>query len=720
MLGGENRLLGQTFRINRVFAEQGLSLWKHLAISVCASFILTSCSLFDMQKDPAPLPAPKAKPELTKAEPVALEQDSEGGLNTAEVFKGSGRFTNEPVSKQITRLGKDTISLNLVNVDIREAVDLVIGETMKENYVIDPEVSGTITIRSARPLTSQQLIPTLESVLELNGAAVRQEGDIHKIVPLEEAGGSFAPPKPVNGSGGYGLYLFPVNYVSAEELAGVLNSIRKGTEGNLRMDKARNILMFNGSGQEAAELAELIATFDLDWLAGMSFALVPLTVTDPATVITELEEVFQLDKGPLSGVVRFVEIERLQAVLVISKQPEYVDRARLWIKRLDRGGKGEGRQLFVYQVENARAADLAGILSQVFGDSGGDSTDDAAPPVNDVSTVAPGLEETTLSSELGTTKKASSETTSTASASSISLSKGGSAVRIIPDEKNNSLVILATAIEFQMIETALKRLDVVPVQVLIEATIAEVTLTDELSYGLQWFLQDGDFSGTFSSLSTGAISQAFPGFSYFVNSTDVKVVLNALDQVTDVKVISSPQLMVLDNQTARLQVGDQVPIATQSSVSTTDSSSPIVNSIEFKDTGIILDVTPRVSGSGLVVLDVKQEVSDVVSTTTSSIDSPTIQQRQIESSVAVTDGQTIALGGLIKDQETEGSTGLPILGDIPLLGNLFKTSSDRTVRTELLVLITPRVVRSSEDARKVTDELRSRLKKLGPLEEKIR
>ena len=216
------------------------------------------------------------------------------------------------------------------------------------------------------------------------------------------------------------------------------------------------------------------------------------------------------------------------------------------------------------------------------------------------------------------------------------------------------------------------------------------------------------------------MASSFPGFNFLVDSGDAQVVLNALSEVTDVNVISSPQLMVLDNQSARLQVGDQVPVATQSAVSTnTDTLDTVVNSIELVDTGVILEVTPRVNASGLVSLDVVQEVSDAISTTTSDIDSPTIQQRRVESTVAVQSGQTVALGGLIRERDEESVLGIPILSDIPILGNLFKTTSQLSNRTELLILITPRVVRDQAEARAVTDELRQRLTTLKSVEDFI-
>jgi general secretion pathway protein D len=291
-------------------------------------------------------------------------------------------------------------------------------------------------------------------------------------------------------------------------------------------------------------------------------------------------------------------------------------------------------------------------------------------------------------------------------------------IQIVPDLRNNALVISASPEEYRQIESALRQLDVTPMQVMIEATIAEVTLTDQLRYGLQWFFHTGDSNFTFSPLSTGAVAPIFPGFNYALTSANAQVILNALTQITDVKVISSPQLMVLNNETARLQIGDEVPIITQQ-VQSTEALAPVVNSIEYRDTGVILNVSPRVNAGGLVVLDIVQEVSDVVTTTTSTLDTPTIQQRQIKSTVAVQSGESVALGGLIRDGSTKGVTGLPIVSEIPVLGNLFKNTTDTQRRTELLVLITPRVAASRQDSREITEELRSRVRALAPLEYRI-
>jgi general secretion pathway protein D len=307
----------------------------------------------------------------------------------------------------------------------------------------------------------------------------------------------------------------------------------------------------------------------------------------------------------------------------------------------------------------------------------------------------------------------------------------GREIRIIANDATNALIILATAADYRMIEAALKKLDIVPLQVLIEATIAEVTLTDELKYGLQWFFKTGNLSfnlteGTESGVAQSFASSTIPSaFSFLFSTTNIQAAINALEKVTDVNVISSPQLMVLDNQTATLQVGDQVPFATQSAVNLDNidpndpNTSTITTSNQLIDTGIILKVTPRVNKGGLVIMEIEQEVSDAIGTTSSGIDSPTIQQRKITSTIAIQSGETVALGGLIKDKKDNSKSGLPVLSQVPVLGALFGTTSNTDTRTELLILITPRVVRNLHEARAVTDELRKRLRAVIPLGKKI-
>ncbi|MCH8001894.1 MAG: type II secretion system secretin GspD [Proteobacteria bacterium] len=701
-----------------------------------------------------PSTAPEAQAVEAPAPAGALDDlsplsSNAGALVAPEIYRGTGVLARRPARRasDIAIESDGRVTLNFANADIREVVDVVLGETLGVSYIIDPKVQGQVTARTSRPIPRAAVIPALENILAMNGAALTLDDGIYKVVTLQQAATSLTTPvvAPTRAdlARGFAIHVIPLRFAAAQAMADILKPF-VGPGRVLRVDAARNLLIFAGTGTEAADLLDMVTVFDVDWMAGMSFALFPVQVADAKSLVADLETVFLEGDSPLVGVVRFVPIERLNAVLVISSQPAYLERAETWIDRLDRGAEGTGRRIFVYHVQNSRAADLAEVLTRIF-ETEISERRRAAPEL------APGLSPVSIAPSEPAPRRAQAaadqgqagapqagapqsgvpptpvETVSAARPAggrrndlgSIATIQESGNIRIIADEKNNALVILATSAEYRMIEATLKRLDITPLQVLIEVTIAEVTLDDDLKYGLQWFFEQGDSSITFSTLSTGAVASAFPGFSYFFNGNDARVVLNALTKITDVRVISSPQLMVLDNQSARLQVGDQVPIATQSAVSITDPDAPIVNTIQFRDTGVILEVTPRVNASGLVVLDVFQEVSDVISTTTSAIDSPTIQQRSIQSTVAVQSGDTIALGGLIRDREEDAVSGIPILSSIPILGNLFKTTQKIVRRTELLVLITPRVVRDRREALDVTQELRRRLSTLGPLEKRI-
>lgn len=702
---------------------------------------------------PSPAPSIDTSPRVvttpdpgTFAKATLVPDDPTGGrteLTGPEFYRGTGELTGPgPAGGEAAIAdGGGQVTLNFVNAEVREVIDVVLGETLGVNYIIDPAVQGMITVRTSQPLPRSAVIPTLSDILAMNGAAITLEEGVYRIVPRAAAGGGLSAPIIAPAirelAQGFGVNILPLNYASAEELSEIMQPFV--TPGSLRVDKTRNLLLFVGSATEARDLEDMVNVFDVDWMAGMSFALIPSQVAPAEDLVTELESVFAQDEqGATSGVIRFLPIERLNAVLVISTQPIYLERARLWVERLDRGGQSAGRQIFVYYVENGRAVDLAETLGQIF---------DVAPPPRDAR-FAPGLAPGLLPTELSSRDVVPDLAGEAAAASDVEIGPGSvlsapavsaptlvevgvgraiareitsdSGVRIIADESSNAILVLATLAEYEMIEATLKRLDLVPLQVLIEATIAEVTLNDDLRYGLNWFFEHGDVTAAFSSFASGGANQIFPGFSFLLDSSEATVVLNALTEITDVNVISSPQLMVLDNESARLQVGDEVPVATQAAVSVTDADAPVVNSIELVDTGVVLEVTPRVNPGGLVRLEITQEVSTPVRTITSDIDSPTIQQRRVESTVVVQNGETVALGGLIIDNQTQSVSGVPALSAIPLLGNLFKTTSESVVRTELLILITPRVVRNVGEARAVTDELRRRLTTVTPLENKIR
>jgi general secretion pathway protein D len=456
--------------------------------------------------------------------------------------------------------------------------------------------------------------------------------------------------------------------------------------------------------------------------------------------VDELKAVFASDKdGPLKGRVRFIANTRLGAILVVTSQPGYLPRAQSWIRKLDAKASGSERQLHVYQVQNRPVGELATVLQSMFSTemkvvrptrsvsprstqvsltgaaakaAGAGGTMPYQDPVSQNGFARgsnAGSDLQGLARSLNNEPDASAADPMDGSPSSTG-PVGEPPLKIVADETKNSLLIMANDRDYQRVLRVIQGLDVVASQVLIEAVIAEVTLNDKLQYGVQWQLsRNGTPTASFSNALTGGVAAAFPGFNYAVNAANIASTLSALNALTHVNVISTPSLMVLDNKTARLQIGDQVPITTQTATSTVTANTAIVNSITMQDTGVILSVTPRINESGRVQLEIEQEVSAVVKTTTSNIDSPTIQQRRVKTTVVVNDGEVLALGGMIQEQATKTSSQVPLLGDLPGFGAAFSYRNNDVQKTELVILITPRVVRDGTESRLVTEEYRRKM-----------
>jgi len=630
-------------------------------------------------------------------------------LPPAEIFSGTGTVAPRTVRTHRPPVRSNEpadITLNFLNADVKDVAKAVLGDYLHLNYEIGADVKGTVTIQTSQPLTKSQVLPVLEQILRLNGMVIVQSHDIYKVVPVTEVShqiGALAPARSHNEPVGYGIEIVPVKFIAAADLEKLLEPLAPA-QGIVHVDTARNVLIIEGTEEERQTLLDDIAMFDTDWLAGMSFAIYAPIYVDATELTRELGQVLGGLNSPVASVVKLVPISRLNAILAISPQPLYLEQLKAWVARLDRPGQGSDRRIFVYHVQNGRAVDLAATLTKVFGGK----PSPGQPP-------QPGVPE--QYPPPGTPPPASAPSASAPQPEEPVSSPAASGVTITADETNNAILILATPQEYRSIETEMKDLDSTPLQVFLEAAIAEVTLTNDTKYGLQYFYQPNTSNQlVLTDTASAAIASVLPGFSYaFSNGSNIKVILSALADKTHVEVISSPKLLVLNNQTANLQVGDRVPIVTQQAVSTVTTGAPVVNSVQYEDTGVILKLTPRVNRGGTVLLDITQEVSDVSPTTSSGIDSPTIHQRKINSSVSVQDGETIALGGLILDNRTREISGIPFLQDIPVLGNLFRTTHKNDTKTELMVLITPHVISSVSTARAITEELRHKLPSVQPL-----
>ncbi|GAN79401.1 type II secretion system secretin GspD [Acidocella aminolytica] len=617
--------------------------------------------------------------------------------------------------------GQGNISFNFADTDIRTVVAEILGNILHVNYTIDPGVSGTVTLHTVTPLTLNQVLPTLQTLLAQNNAVLVHTDGLYRVMPASDSGGAAAQTQVIH-----------LRYASATQLAAVLQPyVAKG--GKLAADPNSNAIVIQGDPETRAALAGLVSAFDVDALAGQSYELFPVSSGDAK----EFASAFTTALGKQAGskgaaAVSVVPLDRISAVLVIAKSNNYLNDAARIYAVINKVQMETVRSWHVFYLRNSRANDAAYLLQQAFTPDNvtAQPTAAAKQTVSDMmgnnsnttpptSTSSAESSSTSISGGTGGGSESSppnSANTGSASAllgplTSNSTSTNTDQMRIIPDTQNNAVMVYATAQEDDQIAGMLSKIDIQPLQVQIDATIAEVDLTGQLQYGTQFFFKSGGINAVLSESTTSALSTSFPGFVLSGHGSDAApLALSALEAVTKVRVLSSPELMVLDGQTASLKVGDSVPYLTQTSQSTVTSTSDVIQSINYRDTGVIMKVTPHIGGDGLVTMDISQEVSGVSPTlTTTGIDSPTFTERTVTSRVAIQDGQTIGLAGLISDNDSNKNEGLPWIKNVPVLGALFGTQTNKRVREELLVLITPHVVRNQQQALDLTQDMEQQL-----------
>jgi general secretion pathway protein D len=607
------------------------------------------------------------------------------------------------------------VTLNFAGADIRDVIGSVLGGTLKLNYVVDPDVTGPVTFNVSRPLRRAEVLPVLEAVLESRGFALVQSDGIVRVMARTSDGKTRAAvPLAAPGAIGERIEVFPVRYVAAGDIVNVLAKILPPGVAAVP-DERRHLLVVRGTSDELRLVEDTIRIFDIDALTGTSVALLPLKNAQAATIVIELQNIFDATrKEPETSAIRFIPVERLNAVMVLTREARLLDQARAWVERLDQTRNANEQRVYVYYLQYGKAGQVAqtlqGALSGIdvevkgatapAGDGlavgAGRGASDAPPPAAGFPTPPP-----IIASPVASLPPQQQAPPS---------QQARPSVRIDADEAHNALLVSATPRDYTLIRQVLEEIDRPPLQVLIEVTVAEVVLNDNLQYGVQYFLNSRGNSGNNVStlLTTGTtpfgIAPTVPGFSLALTAANLqpRIILDALSGLTQTKVISTPRLMVLDNQTARLQVGDVVPIITQSAASTVTSSPLVLSNVQYKETGVVLEVTPRVNSSGFVTLDINQSVSSVVPTTSSAINSPTFSQRRLTSTISVKSGNSVLLGGLIQDQDNRNASGIPLLHEIPVLGALFGNRNDMTARTELIMFMTPYVLSSDQETSDIT------------------
>jgi general secretion pathway protein D len=656
------------------------------------------------------------------------------------------------------------VEINFENADIQTVAKSIVVDKLGLNVVIDPRVQGSITIASASPIAKKDLLPVFESVLRMANASIIRDGDLVKIVPLTDAGGASGLLKP--NEPGFGVTVIPLHFASATAVAKAAEGFLT-RPGAVRADPTRNILMIQGTEIERQNAADVVASFDVEWLRNQSVGIYPLKSTSPDVMIHELERVFETaDGGQGQGLISFQPIARLNAVLAVAHDRRFLEQTTQWVRRLDREDT-TGTTVRVYRLEHGNATKIAKILSDIFtgrspGSSGADAASQLAPGANasqsrldsitsgssfsnnaggqgggstggmtsnngSSQSSGGGFGNSTNSSQSGgqgqgansfsgfADDKSNEKSGSDSGSSSQfgALAKGMfQSVRITADTSNNSIIVYSNEDDYRVIERSIRELDRPTAQVGIDATIAEVTLTDGLQYGVQYYLANSKGSIGFNGGTTTPITGDTPGFNLVLGSqTSPKVVLSALQNLTSVKVLSAPSLVVGDNQPAFLQVGNSIPIST-GSATVLSAQNTIVNTTTYQDTGIILKVWPHIHANGEVQLEIDQEVSGVVGGIpaggTSTL-TPTLSQRRVHSTVSVADGQTVLLGGLISDEDDRTQNGIPGLRQLRVVGDLFGTTNNSKTRSEIIVFVRPRLINDGIDAQNVAEEFRARL-----------
>jgi general secretion pathway protein D len=742
-----------------------------LTLALALTLLLAACATTRPGRETPPSSLAPTPPKS-----AAAAQDSgttlkgaapEKPQETSKLYKGNGVLVEGqqpggevPSAPRPPIPPGSAVTLNFEAADIREVVRNILGDILNESYTIDPAVGGTVTIRTTSGIPRESLHATMEMLLRMNGATMVREERLWKILPAAAAVrgnvtpqlGSSSRPLPY----GYSVQIVPLHYVGARQMAALLEPFVKD-QTTVRVDELRNMLILSGTELELRHLYDTIDMFDVNWLSGMSVGLFTLQSTEVKSLMADLEKAMGTpDKSPLSGILRIIPIERMNALLVVTPQPEYLDEAKKWIERLDKaGGEGSGIRFYVYQVQNGRAEHIAPLLQQAFTGRVTQPAPGAGAP-----SVAPGTPSGTIVSppsyqaqttipvqNPGQTVVNQTQTTTGGAPGTVqgtiqralSVAEGIGVVRnvqVVADKDNNTILTVATPAEYAVIEAALKKLDVPQRQVTIELTIAEVTLTDELQAGIEFLFKGGAPSGRGSG---GLFNQTTPfnpavplaaaataaasttplglalstGFNYLINNSNfpggVQAALHLLDTYGNTKVVSNPHLAALDNQKATIKVGNRIPINQQTLVGGTTNA--VTTTAQYIDTGVLVQVTPHINAGGLVTLEVDAEVSTPGTTSDPNV-APPINTRSVQTLLAVPTGSTMVMGGLITENNQNNTAGLPGLARIPVLGGLFGTQTLQKDRTELILFITPRVVENEVDYRRVIDDLRHRMERL--------
>ena len=624
------------------------------------------------------------------------------------------------------------VGFRLENADLLQFISLVAGE-LKLNYIVDPAVRGAVTISTSGDLKHEDLLPILETVLKMNNATAIKTGNFYRIVPL-----AAAPKNPLGVSAntnGAGLpeddrmlmQIIPLKFVFAADMAKMLTPfLSEG--GTVAVHEAGNTLILVDDSLNVKRLMEILQQLDDSSFTEQRVRLIPVRNNVASALVPELEAIFSTyalsDKEtPL----RFLPLDRINGILVAAADPAAFGEVEKWVAKLDQPAAPNGIQTFVYKVQYSEADRLVKLLNGLRSRGGGSLGETGAG----TSGGAAGRDRGLVSGRGGgglaseqeqAFQQRSSETAGGMGAFSAAGGEGTAApyapaLRIITDPVSNSVIVQGTAQEYADIARTLEKLDVLPRQVLIEARVYEVDITGDLSFGLTYALQQRGastgFLGDYGVSAAGSLTAS--GGVVIGQTRQLMAFLTASENRSRVRTLSAPTVLTTDSTEARIQVGASVPVLTSQGLAQGGQiagNSLYTSTVSNQDTGIILTVTPRISSTGLVSLTINQDITNEVPAAATGIQSPSFTKRTVNTHAVASDGQTIALGGLISYNYNKTVNRIPLLGDIPWLGMLFGSTSYTTTETELIVLLTPRIISTLPGAGAATRELEDKLKDL--------
>ncbi len=627
--------------------------------------------------------------EITPPSKVVEEEESK--TIQSEFNYPREKIEAESVPAEVPEGDKIDITFNFQNADIKEVLKVILGDIMGFNYTLDKRVTGVITLRTGGKFYKRELLDIVQAMLNINGFAVVKGVNIFHVLPIQEArsearivhlNGRFK----AGGAGGRELVtqIVSLNHVAPQAIIPTLRGLlTKG--GFVIAPNDTHAIVISDNITNMDRLLKVIRTFDVPFFAGQVLKFYEIKYADPVTLAKDLELVAQTlgakTKGPKLDIA-FIPFQDTNKILVATSMPELLESVDSWIANIDIHLGENKPKMYIYKMQHEKVETTVPILTELFKEK-------ITPP------------------EKGT-------------------KVGTEPMKIIADKNTNSVIVKALPADYQVIKSIIAALDAPPQQVLIEAIIAEVTLTDNLDWGVEAFFRYGGPSasgkpkGAVASLlptgitsgSTGALAGGIRSFTF---NRDIDAIFNMVASEGETELLSTPHILVRDEQTASIQVGESQPVLTGTSSTTTTADR--LSTVQYRDIGSILTVTPRIGENNMITLDVSQEISEIIATSEVP-NTPAFSTRKTETSLVIKSGHSIYMGGIIDIKDEVTIKKFPLLGDIPVLGNLFKSLDSSKTKTELMILITPHIINTEAEADRITREFKEKLKQIARMEKK--